>query len=190
VGQPKGQSPFYSALAPDNLADSTQIYLFTPTITLHNGKFSKGRACLLQGHVSVWAIRGSSEARFSPDKELVVCSALLGNRTALTDEGLLLGKVVFGTFFNRLGCWFRPTRGFGFTEEAGNGVLMITLMLLELCGFCCAGTAQPSGAGLRCRERGRMPFGAEGVEELKPPRDGCASTRGRRRSGQDVPEAR
>jgi hypothetical protein len=90
----------------------------------------------------------------------------------------------------RLGCWFRPTRGFGFTEEAANGVLMITLMLLELCGFCCAGTAQPSGAGLRCRERGWMPFGAEGVEELKTPRDECASTRGRRQSGQDVSEAR
>jgi hypothetical protein len=43
VGQPKSQSPFYSALAPDNLAGSMQIYLFTPTITSHNGKVSKGQ---------------------------------------------------------------------------------------------------------------------------------------------------
>jgi hypothetical protein len=43
VGQPKSQSPFYSALVPDNLAGSMQIYLFTPTITSHNGKVSKGQ---------------------------------------------------------------------------------------------------------------------------------------------------
>jgi hypothetical protein len=43
VGQPKGQSPFYSASAPDNLAGSRQIYLFTLTITSHNGKVSKGQ---------------------------------------------------------------------------------------------------------------------------------------------------
>jgi hypothetical protein len=43
VGQPKNQSPFYSALAPDNLARGMQIYLFTPTITSHNGKVSKGQ---------------------------------------------------------------------------------------------------------------------------------------------------
>jgi hypothetical protein len=43
VGQPKGQSPFYSALAPDNLAGSRQIYLFTLTITSHNGKVFKGQ---------------------------------------------------------------------------------------------------------------------------------------------------
>jgi hypothetical protein len=29
-----------------------------------------------------------------------------------------------------------------------------TLMLLELCGFCCAGVAHLSGAGLRCRRHG------------------------------------
>jgi hypothetical protein len=44
VGQPKSQSPFYSALAPDNLAGSMQIYLFTLTITSHNGKGSKGQS--------------------------------------------------------------------------------------------------------------------------------------------------
>jgi hypothetical protein len=77
-----------------------------------------------------------------------------------------------------LGCCFRPTRGFEFTEEVGNGGLMMTLMLLELCESCCAGTAQPNGAGLRCRTCGRMTFGTEGVKEPKAPRDGCASARG------------
>jgi hypothetical protein len=43
VGQPKGQSPFYSASAPDNHADNSQNYLFTPTTTSHNGKVSKGQ---------------------------------------------------------------------------------------------------------------------------------------------------
>jgi hypothetical protein len=43
VGQPKGQSPFYSASAPDNRAGNKQIYLFTPTTTSHNGKISKGQ---------------------------------------------------------------------------------------------------------------------------------------------------
>jgi hypothetical protein len=43
VGQPKGQSPFYSASAPDNRAGNRQIYLFTPTTTSHNGKVSKGQ---------------------------------------------------------------------------------------------------------------------------------------------------
>jgi hypothetical protein len=43
VGQPKGQSPFYSASAPDNLASNRQIYLFTLSIASHNGKVSKGQ---------------------------------------------------------------------------------------------------------------------------------------------------
>jgi hypothetical protein len=95
VGQPKSQSPFYSALAPDNLAGSTQIYLFTPTITSHNGKVSKGqntsftRMCVSVGRP--WEFRSP----FSPCKELVASSAHLEDRTALTDEGLLLGKMVF-----------------------------------------------------------------------------------------------
>jgi hypothetical protein len=53
-------------------------------------------------------------------------------------------------------------RAFGFGSRAAsvrqgklcNGDLMETLMLLELSKFCCAGTAQPNGAGLRCRKRG------------------------------------
>jgi hypothetical protein len=43
VGQPKGQSPFYSASVPDNRAGNRKIYLFTPTTTSHNGKVSKGQ---------------------------------------------------------------------------------------------------------------------------------------------------
>jgi hypothetical protein len=35
--------PFYSALAPVNLARNTQIYLFTLMIASHNGKISKGQ---------------------------------------------------------------------------------------------------------------------------------------------------
>jgi hypothetical protein len=65
---------------------------------------------------------------------------------------------------------------------------MKMLMPLELCEFCCAGTAQPDGAGLRCRKRGWMTFGAEGMEEPEAPRVGCASAREWRRSGRDVPE--
>jgi hypothetical protein len=69
-----------------------------------------------------------------------------------------------------------------------NGDLMETLMLLELCEFCCAGTAQPNGAGLRCRKRGWLTFGAEGMEEPEAPRVGCASAREWRRPEQDVPK--
>jgi hypothetical protein len=68
VGQPKGQSPFYSASAPDNLADSWQIYLFTPTITPHNGKVSKGQNAALTRAASAWAVRGSSKPVFRPMK--------------------------------------------------------------------------------------------------------------------------
>jgi hypothetical protein len=69
-----------------------------------------------------------------------------------------------------------------------NGDLTETLMLHELCEFCCAGTAQPNGAGLRCRKRGRLTFGAEGMEEPEVPRVGCASAREWRRPGRDVPK--
>jgi hypothetical protein len=67
---------------------------------------------------------------------------------------------------------------------------MKTLMLLRLCEFCCAGTAQSNGAGLRCRKCGWMTFGAEGVKEPEAPRVGCASARGWRRSGRGVPKTR
>jgi hypothetical protein len=49
----------------------------------------------------VWAVRGSSEARFLLCEELVVSSAHLEDGTALTDEGLLLGKMVFGSILPR-----------------------------------------------------------------------------------------
>jgi hypothetical protein len=43
VGSPRVSPPFYSALAPDNITGGMQIYLFTLTITSHNGKVSKGQ---------------------------------------------------------------------------------------------------------------------------------------------------
>jgi hypothetical protein len=59
--------------------------------------FSKGSTRLLPWQASVWAVHGSFEARFLPHKELVVSSAHLESGTALTDEGLLLGKMAFGS---------------------------------------------------------------------------------------------
>jgi hypothetical protein len=55
-------------------------------------------------------------------------------------------------------------------EKLGNGDLTETLTLLKLCGLLCAGTAQPNSAGLRCRKRGWLTFGAEGMEEPETPR--------------------
>jgi hypothetical protein len=49
----------------------------------------------------VWAVRGSSEVHFSPYEELVVSSAHLEDGMALTDEGLMLGKMVFGSILPR-----------------------------------------------------------------------------------------
>jgi hypothetical protein len=43
VGHPKGQSPFYSASAPDNRTSNRRIYIFNPMTTSHNGKISKGQ---------------------------------------------------------------------------------------------------------------------------------------------------
>jgi hypothetical protein len=51
-----------------------------------------------------------------------------------------------------------------------SGDLTGMLMLLKLCGFLCAGTAQPNSAGLRCRKHGWLTFGAEGMEEPEAPR--------------------
>jgi hypothetical protein len=45
---------------------------------------------------------------------------------------------------------FGPRSASDLRREFCNGDLMKTLMLLELCEFCCTGTAQPNGAGLRC----------------------------------------
>jgi hypothetical protein len=64
-------------------------------------KFPSGRARLLPWRASAWAVRGSSEARFSPCAGLVVSSTHLQGRTTLTDEGLLLGKMVFGSVMPR-----------------------------------------------------------------------------------------
>jgi hypothetical protein len=110
----QGLVPFLSASTPDNRAGNRQIYLFTPTTTSHNGKISKGQHASFTGSASAWAVRGSSEARFSPCEGLVVSSAHLEDGTALTDEGLLLGKMAFGSFYHdRPGCRLRLTRGFG-----------------------------------------------------------------------------
>jgi hypothetical protein len=92
---------FYSALASVNPARIMQIYLFTLIIASHNGKTSKGQVASFTGRASAWAVRGSSEVRFSPCKELVVSLAHLGGRTTLTDEGLLLGKMAFGSILPR-----------------------------------------------------------------------------------------
>jgi hypothetical protein len=66
------------------------------------------------------------------------------------------------------------------------GGLTETLMLLELCEFCCAGAAHLSSVGLRCRKHGQLRFGAEGLEEPEAPRVECTSARGWRRPGRDV----
>jgi hypothetical protein len=93
--------PFYSALAPVNHARNMQIYLFTLMIASHNGKTSKGQnVSFTLASVSVgrpWEFRSP----FSPCKESVVSSAHLEGRTTLTDEGLLLGKMVFGSVLPR-----------------------------------------------------------------------------------------
>jgi hypothetical protein len=73
-------------------------------------------------------------------------------------------------------------------ESFCSGGLTGTLMLLELCEFCCAGAAHLSGAGLRCRKHGQLCFGAEGLEEPGAPRVENASVRGWRRPGRDVPK--
>jgi hypothetical protein len=104
----------------------------------------------------------------------------------------------------RGGCWGKwPLEAFttsgravGFGSRAAsakrrklcNGELTKTLMLLELCEFCCAGTAQPNDDGLRCRKRGLSTFGAEGMEEPEAPRVGCSSAREWRQPGRGVPK--
>jgi hypothetical protein len=47
----------------------------------------------------VWAVCGSPEAHYSPYKELFVSSAHLESGTTLTDKGLLLGNMAFGSVF-------------------------------------------------------------------------------------------
>jgi hypothetical protein len=98
VGQPKGQPPFYSTSAPIIAPVTSKFTFLHRRQPLTTVKFSKGSTRLLLGSASAWAVRGSSEARFSPSEELVVSSAHLEDGTALTDEGLLLGKRAFRSF--------------------------------------------------------------------------------------------
>jgi hypothetical protein len=98
VGQPKGESPFYSASAPIITLVTDKITFLPRRQPLTMVKFPKGSTRLFLGSASVWAVRGSSEARFLPSEELVVSSAHLEDGTALTDEGLLLGKMALGSF--------------------------------------------------------------------------------------------
>jgi hypothetical protein len=101
------------------IAPVTGKFTFLPRRSpLTTVKGPKGSTRLLLGSASAWAVRGSSEARFSPCEELIVSSAHLEDGTTLTDEGLLLGKMAFGSFYHvRPGCQFRLTRGFGQTGE-------------------------------------------------------------------------
>jgi hypothetical protein len=98
VGQPKGRPPFYSESAPIITPVTSKFTVLPRRQPLTTVKFSKGSARLLLGSASAWAVRGSSEARFSPCEELVVSSTHLEDGTALTDEGILLGKMDFGSF--------------------------------------------------------------------------------------------
>jgi hypothetical protein len=67
-------------------------------IASHNGKTSKGQnASFTLASVSVGRPVGVPKPVFHPVKVLIVSSAHLKGRTALTDEGLLLGKMVFGS---------------------------------------------------------------------------------------------
>jgi hypothetical protein len=92
VGQPKGQSPFYSTSTPI-IAPVTGKFTFLPRRPpLTTVKSPKGRTRLLLGSAPAWAIRGSSEARFSPCGRLVVSSAHLGDGTASLMRGYCWGK--------------------------------------------------------------------------------------------------
>jgi hypothetical protein len=67
----------------------------------------------------------------------------------------VLGKMAFGSCLPRpVGLSVSAHARLRLRGKLCNGDLMETLMLLELCEFCCVGTAQPNGAGLRCRKRG------------------------------------
>jgi hypothetical protein len=72
--------------------------------------------------------------------------------------------------------------GFGLFDEICNGDLTITLMLLELCERCFAGTTPlstiPNGADLRRRRCGWVILGAEGVKGPEALRIGCAKAHG------------
>jgi hypothetical protein len=98
VGQPEGQSPFYSASAPIIASVTGKCNFLPRRPPLTTVKSPKGITRLLLGSAPAWAVRGSFEARFSPYGRLVVSSAHLGDGMTLTDEGLLLGIMAFGSF--------------------------------------------------------------------------------------------
>jgi hypothetical protein len=105
---------------------------------------------------------------------------------------------------NKEGCWGKwPSEALSTSSQAdgfgsrtasatrgssGSAGLTETLMLLELCEFCCAGAAYLSGAGLQCRRHGRMCFCAEGLEEPEAPRVDITSARGWRWPRRDAPK--
>jgi hypothetical protein len=80
-------------------------------INSHNGKTFKGQRASFTQQVSVWAVRGSSKGRFSPSRELVISSAHLESRTALTDEGLLLGTMAFESVMSHPARWLTSGHG-------------------------------------------------------------------------------
>jgi hypothetical protein len=94
-------SPLFIVHQRPIIAPVTAKFTFLPRRPLLTTvKSPKGRTHLLLGSAPAWAVRGSSEARFSPCGRLFVSSAHLGDGTALTDEGLLLGKMAFRSFYN------------------------------------------------------------------------------------------
>jgi hypothetical protein len=97
VGQPKDRPLFYSESVPIIAPVTSKFTVLPRRQLLTTVKFSKGSAHHLLESASAWAVRGSSEAHSSPLEELVVSLAHLEDRTALTDEGLLLGKMAFGS---------------------------------------------------------------------------------------------
>jgi hypothetical protein len=71
-------------------------------IASHNGKISKGQnASFYPGKRQRGPSVGVLKPVFRPVKVLIVGSAHLKGRTTLTDEGLLLGKMVFGSVMPR-----------------------------------------------------------------------------------------
>jgi hypothetical protein len=146
-----GSAPLFIVHQRPIIASVTGKFTFLPRRPpLTTVKSPKGRTRLLLGSAPAWAVRGSFEARFLPCGRLVVSSAHLGDGTTLTDEGLLLVKWPSEAFTTS-----GRADGFGSHVASAirgkfcNGGLTETLMLLELCEFCCAGAAHLSGAGLR-----------------------------------------
>jgi hypothetical protein len=89
--------PLFIVMSPDNRADDNQNYSFTQQQPLITVNFPRGNARLFSGyHVSVGRSGEFRRPFFTPTRS-IVSSAHRRLRTALTDEGLLLGKLVFGS---------------------------------------------------------------------------------------------